>query len=130
MPYVILVLVLLFGGMFTTGYLYYKDTQSTIEQLQANNVQLKEADEENQKTISSLKESAAETEKLSKDLTKKLQAAQSEKDELINKLQKHNLTRQALKKPHLIETIVNNGTLKVFKELETITSNSDDSASG
>ena len=130
MPYIILILVLLFGGMFTTGYLYYKDTQSTIEQLQANNVQLKEADEENQKTISSLKDSAAETEKLSKDLTKKLQTAQSEKDELINKLQKHNLTRQALKKPHLIETIVNNGTLKVFKELETITSNSVDSASG
>ena len=43
------------------------------------------------------------------------------KDELYKKLQRHDLTRKAIRKPGLMEKIFNKGTQKEFKDLEDIT---------
>ena len=121
MPYTLVVLVLLIGGMFTGGYFYYKDTQSTIATLTENNAKLETANETNQKTISDMKTQVETSNKLSNELTKKLQESESARNDLIETFSKHDLTRDALKKPGLVEKIVNNGTKKVFAELESIT---------
>ena len=121
MPYLILIVVLLFGGMFTGGYLYYKDTQSTIALLEKNNAALKVADETNKKTIDVMKTQVETSNKLSRDLTKKLNKSEEQRNDLIETFSKHDLTRDALKKPGLIEKIINNGTKKVFADLESDT---------
>ena len=121
MPYLILIVVLLFGCMFTGGYLYYKDTQSTIALLEKNNAALKVADETNKKTIDVMKTQVETSNKLSRDLTKKLNKSEEQRNDLIETFSKHDLTRDALKKPGLIEKIINNGTKKVFADLESDT---------
>ena len=50
-----------------------------------------------------------------------LREAEKYKDEITEKLQKHNLTRLSAAKPGLIEKRVNEATSKIFKELEEIT---------
>ena len=61
--------------------------------------------------------------KLSSELQLELAEATKYKDELINKLQKHDLTRLSLKKPGLIEKRINNGTKKLFESFESLTGN-------
>ena len=43
--------------------------------------------------------------------------------ELIEKLQKHDLTRLSLKKPGLIEKRINDGTKELFESFESLTGN-------
>ena len=43
------------------------------------------------------------------------------KNDLISKLQKHDLTRLSHQKPGMIEKRINNGTQKVFDSLESLT---------
>ena len=42
-------------------------------------------------------------------------------DDLRKKLHKHNLTRLSIKKPGLIEKRINNGTKKLFDNIESLT---------
>ena len=60
---------------------------------------------------------------LSNELQVELAAATKYKDELIEKLQKHDLTRLSLKKPGLIEKRINNGTKQLFESFESLTGN-------
>ena len=46
------------------------------------------------------------------------------RNELISKLQKHDLTRLSHQKPGMIEKRINNGTQKVFDSLESLTTTS------
>lgn len=55
-------------------------------------------------------------------LTKENQQAQEEVDDIRKKFSKHNLNVLSMKKPGLIEKIINKGTATVGKELEQITS--------
>ena len=59
--------------------------------------------------------------KLNSKLRIKLDDAEKDKDELYKKLQRHDLTRKAIRKPGLMEKIFNKGTQKEFKDLEDIT---------
>jgi len=125
MPYLILIVVLMFGGVGAGGYFYYKDTQNTIAELERNNAKLVTANETNQKTISNMKTQVESSNKLSNDLTKELQRSEAQRNELIDTFSRHDLTRDALKKPGLIEKIINNGTKKVFADLESVTDRPD-----
>ena len=115
----------MFGGVGAGGYFYYKDTQNTISELERNNAKLVTVNETNQKTISSMKTQVESSNKLSNDLTKELQRSEAQRNELIDTFSRHDLTRDALKKPGLIEKIINNGTKKVFADLESVTTHSD-----
>jgi len=117
--------VLMFGGVGAGGYFYYKDTQNTIAELERNNAKLVTANETNQKTISNMKTQVESSNKLSNDLTKELQRSEAQRNELIDTFSRHDLTRDALKKPGLIEKIINNGTKKVFADLESVTDRPD-----
>ena len=117
-----LVLLLGFGSVTTGGYLYYKNTQSTISQLEENNVRLKIAAESNREVVEDMEESIIVTNILSSKLENELQESEARNNELYDLLQKHNLTRLTLKKPGLIENRINAGTKRTFDDIESITS--------
>ena len=71
--------------------------------------------------MDNLRQESKRIEKINSDLQIKLQNAENYKDELVQKLNKHNLTKLSASKPGLIEKRVNDSTTKIFKELEDIT---------
>jgi len=126
MPYILLMLILMFGSVAGGGYFYYKDTQATIRQLEANNAQLKIVAEDNQRTIETLQENVERSNELSNELNSKLQESETRRNQLISTFRRHDLTVLTLKKPGLIEKRVNSGTQKAFDAFESITGNPPD----
>jgi len=122
MPYVILILVMTFGGIGFGGYSYYTSTQARIETLQANNAKLESVAKTNQDTIQRMTDNIQLMEEANQQLQADLDAASEYKDQLIAKLQKHDLALLSLKKPGLIEKRINDGTAKVFDTLESLSS--------
>jgi hypothetical protein len=119
-----IVVVGLVGGAIYGAKYYYDSTQARIAQLQENNAKLTIANETNQATINRMAQDAVQLEAQNQQLTKDLQQASAYKDELIAKLQKHDLSRLSLKKPGLIEKRINDGTKKVFDALESLSGGS------
>lgn len=109
------------GGTGYAAYAYYKDSQARIMQLTENNATLKAADSINQATIDELKETAAVQAELTRDLMKNLQKSEQYGDKLRKTLSKHDLAYLSSRKPGLIETRINNGTKKIFDDLESDT---------
>ena len=116
----ILLVLLLAGSIAGGGWFYYTDTQSRIAQLQANNAELKLANETNLATIDSMEQQAEINAELSEELQERLEESEESRNRLINIFGSHDLTRLALKKPGLIETRVNNGTKKAFDSIESV----------
>ncbi len=116
---IILFIIIIMMGF--AGKWYYTTTQDTIIQLEKNNTMLSQTVEEQNITIEKQKQNALENEKASEELTIQLQEAREYEDNLVRKLQKHNLTKLAIAKPGLIETRINNGTEKLREKLELIT---------
>ena len=117
-----IILILGIVGAIGFGAKYYYDTtQNKIAVLQENNAKLEIVAETNQNTINRLQEDNEKMNELTSKLQVDLQEATKYKDELINKLQKHDLTRLSLKKPGLIEKRINNGTKKLFESFESLT---------
>ena len=119
-----IILILGIVGAIGFGAKYYYDTtQNKIAVLQDSNAKLELVAETNQATINKLREDNEKINKLSKELQMDLAEATKYKDELIEKLQKHDLTRLSLKRPGLIEKRINNGTKKLFESFESLTGN-------
>lgn len=115
-----IVVIGLVGGAVYGAKYYYDSTQARIAQLQENNAKLEVANQTNQATINRMTEDAVALESQNQQLQKEIQEASKYKDELIAKLQKHDLSRLSLQKPGLIEKRINDGTKKVFDDLERI----------
>ena len=119
-----IILILGIVGAIGFGAKYYYDTtQNKIAVLQDSNAKLELVAETNQATINKLQEDNAKINELSKELQMDLAEATKYKDELIEKLQKHDLTRLSLKRPGLIEKRINNGTKELFESFESLTGN-------
>ena len=119
-------LILIIGIVGAIGFgakYYYDTTQNKIAVLQDSNAKLEIVAETNQNTINKLQEDNAKMNELSNELQVELAAATKYKDELIEKLQKHDLTRLSLKKPGLIEKRIKNGTKQLFESFESLTGN-------
>ena len=105
------------GGLF-----YVKQLQSNLEIARLNNAKLETAIETSEASIATLKADNARlntlTDQLNTDLTKSEQYG----DELRATLNKHNLTHLANKKPGLIENRMQGRTDELWKDLESITS--------
>jgi len=115
----IIVFAVLAGGAYAAKS-YYESTQATIAQLRENNAKLEVANETNQNTIKRMEQDTVLLQESIASLNTDLQAAEAYKDELIQKLQKHDLSMLSLKKPGLIENRINNGTKGVFDALEAL----------
>ena len=120
--YMLIIVVGLIGGVVYGAYAYYNDTQQRIKTLQENNAKLETVAKTNELTINSLQQSQEQFAELNKDLQIKLNQAESYGDNLRKKLHKHNLTRLSIKKPGLIEKRINDGTKKLFDNIESVTS--------
>ena len=92
-------LMLIIGIVGAIGFgakYYYDTTQNKIAVLQDSNAKLEIVAETNQNTINKLQEDNAKMNELSNTLQLELAEANKYKDELIEKLQKHDLTRLSL----------------------------------
>ena len=117
----ILILVLgLLGGVGYGAYYYYTDTQARIAILTENSAKLEQAASTQKQTIDVLIADAAKFNELNRELNTKLEAANDYKNTLIDKLRKHDLAKLSLKKPGLVEKMINRGTKKLFESFEEI----------
>ena len=112
--YALIVVLGLVGGVGYGGYYYYKDTQQRIKTLTENNAKLEVAKQLQDDTIQTLVEDAENFRVLNKNLATELQKAEGYRNNLIDKLRKHDLTR-------LRQNKINNGTKKLFERLESLT---------
>lgn len=120
--YAIIAVVGMLGVAAWGAKYYYDSTQATIAQLRENNAKLEVVAKTNEETISRLNQDAVQMAALNTSLQQELQQAEVYKEELLGKLQKHNLSQLSLKKPGLIEKRINDATAKVFDDLESLTS--------
>ena len=120
--YIMVAVVIAVGGAVMSARAYYKDSQERIATLHKNNAKMEVVQQQNEVVLRSLTSEATRLNDLNFDLQGKLDDAENYKNELIVKLQKHNLTRLSYQKPGLIERRINNGTQKVFDSLESLTS--------
>ena len=119
--YMLIFVLAIIGGVGYGAYAYYQDTQQRIATLQQNNAKLETVAKQNETTINSLQESQEKFATLNLELQGKLDEAEKYGDELRKKLHKHDLTRLSIKKPGLIEKRINNGTQKLFDNIESLT---------
>ena len=120
--YLAIIVIGLVGGVVYGGYYYYKDTQARIAILTENSAKLEQATNTQKQTIDTLVEDAEKFRELNKDLNIKLEAANEYKNKLIGKLRKHDLAKLSMQKPGLVEKRINNGTKRLFKSFEELTS--------
>ena len=120
--YILIAVIGLIGGVLYGGYYYYKDTQARIAVLTENSAKLEQATNTQKQTIDTLVEDAEKYRELNKELNTKLEAANEYKNKLIGKLRKHDLAKLSMQKPGMVEKRINNGTKRLFKSFEELTS--------
>lgn len=118
----------LMSAMGGGGYLYFKSTQNTIRELSENNAVLESATQTQKNTISTLQADYERYNALNLDLQKRLQESEAQKNELEDKLSRHDLTVLSLRKPGLVERTVNRGTQEVFNDFSELTTPTDPDA--
>ena len=103
------------------AYTYYQDTQSRLKTLQENNARLEVSVRSLEEVKATLIEDAQKQAVQIQKLNSRLQDAEGYKDDLIAKLQKHDLTKLSLQRPKDMEKIINDETKKLFTDFESIT---------
>ena len=116
---VIFLLILGAGGYFV--YERIQALRENVQILKTNAEVMNNSLKESNETIVQMQRNAEAIEQQISELNTGLREAEKYKDEITEKLQKHNLTRLSAAKPGLIEKRVNEATSKIFKELEEIT---------
>lgn len=99
-------------------YIYYVDSQNTIQILQENVAKLEVAVEIQKKTIEVMKEDFARQAKLANELQSNLSKVEEDKAKLSNLLKKHNLEKILKDRPSEAEKKINNGTKRTFRQIE------------
>lgn len=99
-------------------YIYYVDSQNTIETLQENVAKLQVAVDTQEHTIKTLQENFAKQAKLAGELQSNLSKVEEDKNKLTNLLRKHNLEKILKDRPSEAEKKINNGTQRVFRQIE------------
>jgi len=113
------------GGAYAYHTTTVNKAEATIAQLEANNVILKQ---NTTKLESALETETASREQAEKNLKVQLEAVgklteantemQAEMDDYLSIFKRHDLTRLARAKPGMVEPRINNGTKKVFEQIE------------
>ena len=122
--YATIFIISLLAGVGYSAKYYYDTTQNTIATLRENNVKLETAVQAKDAAINQLETDAKVQAQLNSKLTKDLQKSEAYRDTLTAKLAKHNLTRDSLMKPGLVEKVINNATKNVFNDFRDITTHS------
>jgi|TARA_B110000977_G_scaffold7287_1_gene9995 chromosome condensin MukBEF ATPase and DNA-binding subunit MukB len=122
--YVGMILMVVAGG----GALYYKSTQATIMELTAYNAQLtanvEQIEQANQKNIDTIARMEANFESQRENfeaLQSSFNTIREQKNQLQNRLGRHDIGALAAAKPALVERVINTASVKAFRcfELES-----------
>lgn len=108
------------AGIVFGGVRYFLHMQDQMKQMAANNAKLEMVAEENEIMMNNMIAETQRMNELNDDLRNRLDAAKQYQNDLIAKLKKHDLSKLSYAKPGLIEKRINNGTQKLFDELESI----------
>lgn len=114
---VVAVLAAIIGG---AGYTYFTYTQNKIASLTEQVAQYEINIRQYEQTLAQLQRDKERIERETAVLQTRVRQAENYQNDLIRKLQRHDLTRLTLEKPGLIETRVNDATQKIFEDLESI----------
>ncbi len=116
------IVVGLVGGVVYGGFYFYQDAQKRIATLQQNNAKLEVVAKENEQVVRSMRVETARLNDLNKSLQGKLSKAEESRERLLTRLQEINLKKESMINPIEIEKRINDGTDKMFDDLESITS--------
>jgi len=120
---ILFVIILALGG--ACGWMYQQnqilEANNTI--LKGNVSKLEGAVEEQKAAMEAIKESYEKQAAAMNLLQKRNNEITAEKDRYMSIFQRHNLDKLALMKPGLVANRMNNGTKKVFEEIENDSKN-------
>ena len=120
--YLTIAVVTLIGGVVYGGFYVYQDKQKRIATLQQNNAKLEVGAKENEQVVRTMRVETARLNDLNKSLQGKLSRAEESREKLLTRLQEINLKKESMVNPVEIEKRINDGTDKMFDDLESITS--------
>tara|TARA_A100001515_G_C4551652_1_gene203640 strand:+ start:423 stop:806 length:384 start_codon:yes stop_codon:yes gene_type:complete len=120
--YLTIAVVTLIGGVVYGGFYVYQDKQKRIATLQQNNAKLEVVAKENEQVVRTMRVETARLNDLNKSLQGKLSRAEESREKLLTRLQEINLKKESMVNPVEIEKRINDGTDKMFDDLESITS--------
>ena len=116
------IVVGLVGGVVYGGFYFYQDAQKRIATLQQNSAKLEVVAKENEQVVRTMRVETARLNDLNKSLQGKLSRAEESREKLLTRLQEINLKKESMINPIEIEKRINDGTDKMFDDLESITS--------
>ena len=116
------IVVGLVGGVVYGGFYFYQDAQKRIATLQQNSAKLEVVAKENEQVVRTMRVETARLNDLNKSLQGKLSRAEESRERLLTRLQEINLKKESMINPIEIEKRINDGTDKMFDDLESITS--------
>ena len=120
--YLTIAVVTLIGGVVYGGFYVYQDKQKRIATLQQHNAKLEVVAKENEQVVRTMRVETARLNDLNKSLQGKLSRAEESRERLLTRLQEINLKKESMINPIEIEKRINDGTDKMFDDLESITS--------
>ncbi len=120
--HMMVIVVGLVGGVVYGGFYFYQDAQKRIATLQQNNAKLEVVAKENEQVVRTMRVETARLNDLNKSLQGKLSKAEESRERLLTRLQEINLKKESMINPIEIEKRINDGTDKMFDDLESITS--------
>lgn len=116
-----LFLIVVILALFGAGAWYVMKLQNDNAILKSNEEKLTTAIEEQKAVIKQTQESYEKILDSNRQLNDTIAEATKAKEELQNKLAKHDLNFLAKEKPVLVEKIINRGSQKVLDEIQDIT---------
>ena len=120
--YLTIAVVTLIGGVVYGGFYVYQDKQKRIATLQQNNAKLEVVAKEHEQVVRTMRVETARLNDLNRSLQGKLSRAEESRERLLTRLQEINLKKESMVNPVEIEKRINDGTDKMFDDLESITS--------
>ncbi len=120
--HMMVIVVGLVGGVVYGGFYFYQDAQKRIATLQQNNAKLEVVAKENEQVVRTMRVETARLNDLNKSLQGKLSKAEESRERLLTRLQEINLKKESMINPIEIEKRINDGTDKMFDDLESLTS--------
>lgn len=120
--HMMVIVVGLVGGVVYGGFYFYQDAQKRIATLQQNSAKLEVVAKENEQVVRTMRVETARLNDLNKSLQGKLSRAEESRERLLTRLQEINLKKESMVNPVEIEKRINDGTDKMFDDLESITS--------
>jgi len=105
------------------GKLYYEDNKNTIATLTQQNAELKIALDMCVADKQQLIEERNRLQENSKELEQSLIRSEEYQDILAKKFRENDMVLYSLRKPNWMENIINDGTEKIFRDIESDTDN-------